>query len=564
MVLAWLVAATQTTPAAEPKITDRWVYLQKNLQVTEEIPKVVALIERAAAAGYNGVVLADYKLNILGQVPDHYFRNIAKVKAAAERLNVELIPCVASFGYSDGILAHDVNLAEGLPVKDAPFVVKDGVAVPESTLAGRNLIPGDFEEVRGDTGDTFAGWGFQDEPGAGTYVDRRIRHRGRSSLRIEKKQGVEGNLRVSKELAVRPWTPFHASVWIRTEGFENAGAVRMFAMSPEGRVLSHSHLGVKRDQDWTRHHVMFNSLGNEKIRFYLGVWGAQPGKMWIDDAAVTESHFVNLVRRDECPLVVADARTGKPFEEGRDFERLVDPKLGRVQWAGTFDVYHEPPVLKLTSKSRIKPGTKLKVSYFHAVTIYDNQTSASLTDPKSLAIVGDQIDRVHKLLNPKTWFLSHDEIRVANWSIPAGRTEPYPTAGEVLADNVRQCVKRIRDVNPDARICIWSDMFDPHHNAVDNYYLVNGSLAGSWEGVPSDVTIINWNGGKPRESLSFFAGRKHQQVLAGYYDSAPGQIRDWLEAGEGLTGVNGVMYTTWQANFNDLEAFAAAAWGGSE
>ncbi len=44
-------------------------------------------------------------------------------------------------------------------------------------------------------------------------------------------------------------------------------------------------------------------------------------------------------------------------------------------------------------------------------------------------------------------------------------------------------------------------MFDPHHNAVKDFYLVNGDLTGSWEGLPQDTIILNWNSGKPALSL---------------------------------------------------------------
>jgi hypothetical protein len=35
-----------------------------------------------------------------------------------------------------------------------------------------------------------------------------------------------------------------------------------------------------------------------------------------------------------------------------------------------------------------------------------------------------------------------------------------------------------------------------------------------------------------------------------------------LEAGSGVPGISGVMYTTWQSNFDHLEALAKTAWGG--
>ena len=106
--------------------TRRWVYLQLNLQVQANVPKAEEILRRAAKAGYNGVVLADYKLNILDRVPEHYFDHARQFKRIADELGLEVIPTVAPFGYSDGLLAHDPNLAEGIPVKDAPFVVKGG------------------------------------------------------------------------------------------------------------------------------------------------------------------------------------------------------------------------------------------------------------------------------------------------------------------------------------------------------------------------------------------------------------------------------------------------------
>lgn len=552
-VCTWSVLV-ESVQAAEP-LSQRWVYMQQNLQVAENLPKIEGWLRRAAKVGYNGVVLADYKLNILDRVPDHYFRNAEKFKAICQELNLEIIPAVTSFGYSDGIMAHDPNLAEGLPVRNSPFIVQGDRIIPAGYT--QNLVAGDFESH---TGDQFNGWGFQDEPGTGTFADREVKHGGQTSLRIDNPPGSEGNRRVNKRLKVRPWTQFHASVWIRTREFQSAADARMFAMSPTGRVLSYSYLGVQQNQEWTQHHIVFNSLEHAEVQFYVGVWGARQGQLWLDDLSVTEEPFVNLVRRASCPLVVRDAAGQTVFVEGRDFSELSDPQLGAVPYAGSFNVYHEPPNLKRKPGGMLREGQKLQVSYYHAVTIHDNQVPCSLRDPKVFEVVKDQVQRVEKLFQPQTYFLSHDEIRVANWSQPevaAGRS-----AGQVLAENVRQCVKIIRTINPKARLCIWSDMFDPHHNAVKEFYLVNGDLKGSWEGLPQEMLIINWNSGKPGQSLPFFAERGHAQVLAGYYDGPPDSIRNWQAAGKGLKGVNGAMYTTWQSNFADLEKFAEAAWGG--
>lgn len=561
----WFLLAVLATLLAQPigvgyaqSVERRWVYLQLNLQVRENVEQAKAILQRASKAGYNGVVLADFKLNVLDRVPEFYFDHARQFKQHAEELGLEIIPAVAPIGYSDGLLAHNPHLAEGIPVRDAEFIVEGGAVRLASQ--GKNLLPGGgFEEHRNHL---TAGWDFQDAAGKASFVDTAVKHAGQSSLRWDNPgrnaTATNGNARVSRKIAVAPWRQFHASVWIKTEGFESARDVRLFAMGADGRVLSHSNLGVKRDQDWTEHHVVFNSLENDEVRIYCGVWGGRGGKLWMDDLRVEETAFVNLLRRDGCPLVVHDEQ-GVTYTEGKDVARLEDPRMGQVPWAGSFEVWHEPPRLARLPNSRLRDGQKLRITFFHTATIYDNQVTCCLAHPQVFQIVEDQVRRVEQLFSPKTYFLSHDEIRVANWC-DSCRKEGR-TAGELLAENVRRCVATIRKANPRAQLAIWSDMFDPHHNARQDFYLVNGDLAGSWEGLPAEMIVVNWNHEKAAQSLPFFGNRGHDQVLAGYYDHDPRQIALWLKAGGATRGVTGAMYTTWSNNFSQLEAFAQAAWG---
>ena len=87
--------------------------------------------------------------------------------------------------------------------------------------------------------------------------------------------------------------------------------------------------------------------------------------------------------------------------------------------------------------------------------------------------------------------MSHDEIRVMNWCEACQQRNL--DAGAMLADNVRACAQILREVNPGGDIYVWSDMFDPHHNARDNYYLVRGNLTNSWLGLDPGVMILAWN-----------------------------------------------------------------------
>lgn len=557
LVLLSVIFADIQSAFPDDGVSRRWVYVQTNLQVTENFDRLEGILRRAKGAGYNGMLLADYKLNVLDRVTENFFTNARRTRNLCDELEMELIPAIGSFGYSAGILAHDPNLAEGLPVREMPMVIRDGrvqLAAPQ-----QNMIPGTFEEFRDHR---FKGWNSQDEPGSGTFVDRQTKHGGAASLRIENPPGVHGNRRVSKKLAVRPFSQYHASVWIKSEGFESANDVRMFAIGEDGHVLSYTNLGVKPDQDWTEHHIVFNSLASKEVQFFLGVWGGHGGKLWLDDAQVMEEPFVNLVRRDACPLVVTNAAGTIRFEEGKDFAPLHDPQLGNFPNAGEYTIWHEPPQLTLLPGSRLRDGLELKVSYYHTVIVYQGQVCCSLSDAKVFDILADQVRRIDEVFSPRTWMLSHDEIRVANWSADDERSGK--SAGQLLAANVKRSIEIIRLQSPNAQVCVWSDMFDPHHNARNNFYLVRGDLSGSWDGLPSDVTIINWNHGQAKKSLPFFGKRGHQQILAGYYDDSPEAIRNWLSQANLKDHVDGVMYTTWRSNYQDLEAFAQSAWGASD
>jgi hypothetical protein len=183
-----------------------------------------------------------------------------------------------------------------------------------------------------------------------------------------------------------------------------------------------------------------------------------------------------------------------------------------------------------------------------------NQVMICPSEPKAMEILRDQAARLNGIFRPKAFLMAHDEIRVLNWDESCARRKM--DAGAIVADNVRECVRILRALNPEARIYVWSDMFDPVHNAHDNYSLVRGDLAGSWEGLDRDVVIADWYFDRREESLRWFVGRGHRVLVAGYYDGEPERILDWLAAGRLTGGVSGVMYTSWLDRYGDLEVFA--------
>lgn len=525
LLAAILFFACILSQLCSAKVTQFWLYKSVNLLVDANIPEVLALIQRAKACGVTHLLLTDSKFSRLAEMDERYFKNAGAVKKAAQAAGISIIPAVCPVGYSNDLLHADPNLIEALPVRNAPMVVKDGAA---------HLVSNDSTRIKGGVMSDLKLWGFRDDS-----VEPRD-----GSAYVRNPSGK--NARLSQKVPLQPWRQYHFSVRVKTQEFHGTPEVKF--LNPEGRALNYDYLKVQRTQNWTVHHAVFNSQDSTTATLYLGCWDGTTGELWWDDAILEEVAFLNLVRRDGAPLsIVTD--DGKVLEEGRDFDRLTDSLLGTKPYAGCYTVWHEPPVLK----TKLPSGTRLRASWHHGVTVHDDQACLCPSEPRSMALIKDQIERVNQLWEPPGFMMSHDEIRV--WNQCAACRARNLSAGQLLADNVKACTRLIREVNPRARIYVWSDMFDPNHNARNDYYLARGDFAGAWEGLDKEVTIVPWYFEKRTESLAFFASRGHRQVIAGYYDSDPSGVVEWLKAAGPHEGVEAVMYTTWQYNYRDMETF---------
>ncbi len=557
MLCALLICPTFALSDPGVELKHRWVYIQTNLLVDKNVERTLEIIEQSARFGYNGIVIADSKFMRWDNLPERYAKNARKVRELCRSLGIDFIPCVFSIGYSNDLLSRDVNLAAGLPVVDAPFVVRDGNLMPADDLI--KIANASFEEYENNMPN---GWGFVDQPGEISFIDTYVKYEGNASLRIQDigtHDPQHGHGRAHQKLSVRPFTYYHISVAVRTQDFEAVHQIRI-AVLAGGASLNYFEPRMEKTQDWKRVDITFNSLEFSEVNFYLWVWGGKGGKLWWDDVQIEPAGFVNVLRRDGAPLQITSEDGQTVYTEGSDFHRIEDPKLGNDPWPGAFNVWHEPPVVSIPAGGRLKDGQTVLVSYYHPALIYDGAVMCCMSEPKLYEILEWQAEQIRENLDPDGYFMSHDEMRTQGWDPSC--TKRNMTPGQILADNVKRCTEILRKSDPGKPIYVWSDMFDPHHNAgkTGKYYIVKGDgpWYGSWEGLPEDVVVVNWNGreGIRSNSMKHFSERGHKQILAGYYDAAPEKISDWMRDAEAVEGVIGVMYTTWRSNYTDLEEFA--------
>ena len=527
---------------AAERFADRFVWVFGwSLEQDSDVPQISRLLEIAGKHKLNGAIVS-FGLDTLCKKSPEYFKRLDQIKKSCEDNHLELIPSIFSIGYGGGALSHNRNLAEGLPVQDAPFLVQgnEGRLAETSPVEFKN---GGFEEF---TDNKVKGFDFCDQPGEISFVDTEIRHSGKASLRLEKFTANQyGHGRVMQTIKVAPHRCYRLSLWVKTEELQPANAFRLLVLAGE-RELAPREFHVPGTTDWRKLSMLFNSMDFDKVSLYAGLWGGKSGKLWIDDWTVEEVGPINVLHRPGTPVRVRNEDGSVTYAEGKDYAPLVDPELN------AYRDDREALPLKVLAGGRIHAGDRLRVSWYHPMVINDSQVTVCMAEPELYEIFDHEAKLLAEHLQPRSVLLNMDEIRMGGTCQACkGRN-----MGELLGECVTKTASILRDHIPSVEIYIWSDMFDPNHNAHGKYYLVDGDFTDSWKHVPKSLIMTVW-GGEPREaSLHFFADQGFRTLVACYYD-APDlkDVEGWLQIARQTRKVRGLMYTPWEKKYDLLGDF---------
>ncbi|MBA3708489.1 MAG: hypothetical protein H0W83_06695 [Planctomycetes bacterium] len=544
-----------TPPPAATKMPYKWVYISKNFMDGKNVDATIEVLTRAAKAGYNGIYVTDCKFSRFFETVTvtrpEYDNNLKRLRQACRDLKLAIYASTCNFDLD--LLSNDPNLAEGMPVVEAPFVVRNGklIAVDDDAKVQNPSFESAMKP------DSPTGWNV-DDPGSVCFIDTTVACEGSSSLRIQDIAGknAHGNGRATQVLAVKPFRYYNLSMKVKTEDFVHTNS---FGFAVKGaQDLAYERYEIQGTQDWTRIDIPFNTLDNTQVTVMVGSWGGKSGKLWIDDVRIEPGGFVNLLRRESLPFIMTSTDKSVTFSEGSDFTDARDPKLGNTRWPGLYQYWYEQPVVTVPAKSRLKEGDRVLVSYAHAA--FGDGVVSCMNEANVWPIMQRNLHELHTILQPDGYILPHDEIRCQGWDATCTKVgKPMAT---VLGEHFNHCADLIRAEDPGKPIFVWSDMFDPHHNASkknEYYHLVKGidPWYGSWEALGKDIIILNWHGfaEKRPESLKHFADRGNHQILCGYYDESSDNMIPWLAETKGLRGIDGVMYTSWSNNYSELEHF---------
>ena len=567
-----LLSANAATPSCTNCFEKRWIYFGGNITAAASTAdasfnKVIELIHLAKAEGYNGIALnaggsgsyvAMLNPATAAKYP-HYFPNFALVVQAAKDNGIELIPIG---GGPEVPVSAAPDLIEALPTIDTPFIVQGRRAVPVGLSAIDD--PG-FES-------NSPAWELFEKTVGNSIVDNTVAHTGQRSIKFSK-AGDSNMARLHRKLNnLRPNTAYRVSFWVKTENYNPDAAFRIQITDPTAKAPMYSNasagLGwgtqngawngsgntLASTQDWKQYNLDFNTGNNPLTYLYMGSWKVnllQAGAVWLDDLDIKQIGLAHTIRRTPASLPVT-----------------VKSEDGSITYVESLDYVVGTEALNLPAQSSIGEGAILRVSAYQSA---QNMTSmwgtpASACYQKFFDIQKQYYDNIHGLLDgPTKFFLYYDENRVFNWDPACGNI----TAGKYLANMIEKHQETLLQAYPNLELYVWNDMFDPKMNAIPKYWAVNGDLSNSWDGLKATTVIVNWSDegtAKRKASLEFFHGLGHRQMIAGYYDDsalATGNVHSWMEAlaqaeSNGVTGVNGFMYTAWRGNagYADVKAVA--------
>ena len=546
-----------STAAAQSTKPELWYWQAASPNNQTDLTNLENQIDKAFTYGYTGVAFWSSSFSFLASTvhPPTNMSYIQQAMSYAQSKGMKTMATVAPYGYSDDALINNPNWAEGQRVTGSQFVVNASktALVPVNSFAG--LANPGFE-----SGQT--GWFSYNDSDMG--VDNTIVHSGSASGYVRNSTFLS---RFRQNLNLLPWRQYHGSIWIKTSAFSGYAQFAIWD-GASNTTLYYTAVGTQATQDWTKLEFAFNSRSFSNPVLLFGGWGANSGTIWFDDVLIEETSLVYVLRRPGTPLkMYSPANPNTTYLEGTDFNPIADPNLVSGALYPYSDLYHTPATVTLPSTTSLLPGQTVALDYYavEPIAAYGD-VGMCLTEPAAQDWSERNMRTVTGTVPLGTnYLMSYDEMRHMN-SCAACKARNM-TPGQLLAWHTANTTSLMRSLAPLSPLFVWNDMYDPYHNAVNNYYYVEGDLTGSWKGLDSQVTILNWNLGALRNSLTWFSGLNpqqsvpHPQIIAGYYDSGDGaaSATQEIQQAAGIPGVTGLMYTTWYPDYSQLQAFATAA-----
>ena len=588
-----------------------WNSQNKTLKTNGPLCK---LIDQAQGLGLNGMV---WKCGVEDIASDYDERItfLQQVKSYAEERGIEIIPTFWFVGVN-AFLQQDASLVEGKFIEKAPIKL-DGATGGDSAVVSENF-EGNWTNVP-------TGWSKTD-PSAelGNYVAKDAGASGGSSVRVTLPTSVKSD-GITRVFTGLEDGYYYVTCKVKIKTVQNSDYAEMTVLDADHQE-NRSYADYKRgndnyvDNQWGEMTSEVIRVSSGKLAIQLSGGGAKGEKMWFDDV---EIHLANQnevflpIPRDGTPIKVYQKTSSGGYEEipqktnGKTNWKLPDGykesfEFGYDETTDAYGFYAEIGGEKLHSvQLEIPTGSQilknnLSTIYVDYYAPKSNQYAASrysacLSEEKLYDLMAQSAVRIQNTLQPKTWFIAFDEVTIGATCETCRETGL--TAAQIFGKSVSRQYDIIKSVDPDAEIVVWSDMFDPSHNATEEPYQdVAGSLKDVAKYIPNDLIIACWyDSTDPAEmtvevvkehavaTLEYFSDLGFRTISSCYYDWSKGfstsamptssldlNTQGWLSAivelnggqNDELNGNVGMFYLTWlesgKRDYDYLDSFGTA------
>lgn len=552
-LLLAVAASSAPSAAAEPDWAERLRYRMllvrgTPLDADSQLEAAKQQLRSAAITGYNTVVLEPSANLVQPQrAGKEYLARLAAFAEEARRIGLAIIPGVMPFDAPNLVLPFDPHLAEGLPVRDVLYVVKGNAAhfQPEQPIEPVNPS----FEIAGPNG--IPGWQAASlAPGRSIAIDTSQARYGNSSLCLENAAERKPNLayRAIQKLRLPAFRLLRARVWLKPNAPQDAARVFVTIRNAAGS-LAFRHAPAAQSADWQPIELVFNTLEGGRSELWLALYDSQSQahKVWFDELTIEDLGVCRPIRRPGCPIVVRNER-GRAYDQGRDFQPIDEQLAWRPGEGLAGDC--QPLPLRLTRKTRIRPGERLRIDYYSPVYLPCDRTSVCINSDRAYDFFAAGTAALQPVLSPLGYLLATRYIGTANWDAACRATRKPP--GAQWGDSLRRQLEILASPGRPPLVFAWSDMYEPWTNPHRQFHVSNGSFEDACRFLPKDVILVNANhAADDGKSPRFFAAAGYRQVIAG-----GAALGEWLRANAEMPGIVGVINTD-----APLDTFAASAWG---
>ena len=506
-----------TTNCQLPTALDKWVYMPCHFWGKDPALHSLAFftntVARARSVGYNGVLLSCH-LDLSHQWPPHLVNQLTKAKAFCDAIGIEVIPMTWDVGYGGDCPG---NWFESREIADLPYVRRGGKAVFDPPPV----------EVRG--GPT-------------------------ENLAFNGSDHAKAPMRVYRRFTLRKGVRYVVCARARSTGVPEKDYFQFIGFVPSIPKKTAYYSAPKHAADGEWHDLLFplEAKTDEEVTLAFGHWGAT-GRLEIAKFEVRARGICGATRRKGIPFVVKGERSGRIYEEGRDYAEV--PPISVRGEGAPLGPYLE---LDIPPASRIGEGERLLVTAeipnnFHSSK--RDQYAACMSNPDYYARMEKCARRVQEMLKPRKWFFCFDELRSAN-TCAACRARKLDMA-HLIGDCLSRQREIVRAVSPGTVCYVWGDMLDPNHNANEGYAHTLGSYEGIAKCIPQDLVICPWWGKKADVQADYWASNGFRCIAGAYYDDKSHEnARAWRAAMDGHPGTfTGWIYATWRYDYSEMESF---------